>query len=115
MRERRILNAGAFLRHYTNFPYVPFDIVPDMAPTQVAMFAEQLSGLPDLEMEMQPVRYYPNDSLAAHVLGYVQRERFDAEQISYTLPDYEGRTGVEKVFDSELRGRPGSNSSWSTA
>jgi penicillin-binding protein 2 len=107
LQEQRIFNTNAFLRHYTNYPYVPFDIVPDLAPRQVARFAEQLSGLPELEMETQPVRSYPNGALAAHILGYVQRESFDAEQVSYTLPDYEGRSGVERVFDSKLRGRPG--------
>jgi penicillin-binding protein 2 len=107
LEDRRILNTNAFLRHYTNHPYVPFEIVPDLAPMQRARFAEQLSGQPELELETQPVRDYPKGSLAAHVLGYVQRGGADAEQISYTRPDYEGRTGVERVFDSRLRGRPG--------
>jgi penicillin-binding protein 2 len=107
LQEPRVLNTRAFLKHYTNYPYVPFDIVPDLSARQVARFAEQLSGWPELEMETQPVRSYPYGSLAAHVLGYVQRERMDAEEISYTLPDYEGRTGVERVFDSTLRGHAG--------
>jgi penicillin-binding protein 2 len=107
LQEHRILNTNAFLRHYTNYPYVPFDIAPNLAPRQVARFAEQCSGQPDLEIETQPVRWYPNGSLAAHVLGFVQREPFDAEPVSYTLPDYEGRTGVERVFDAELRGCAG--------
>jgi penicillin-binding protein 2 len=77
--------------------------VPNLAPRQVARFAEQLSGQPDLEMETQPVRSYPFGALAAHVLGYVRRESFDVEQI----PDYVGKTGVERVCDGELRGRPG--------
>src|SRR5208282_4686844 len=107
LQEHGIFNTNAFLRHYTNYPYVPFDIVPNLAPREVARFAEQLSGWPELEMETQPVRWYPNGSLAAHVLGFVQRESFDAEQISYTLPDYEGKTGVERIFDAQLRGRAG--------
>jgi len=103
LQEHGMLNTNAFLRHYTNYPYVPFEIVPDLAPRQVARFAEQLSGQPALEMEMQPVRFYPNGSLAAHVLGFVQRESFDVEQI----PDYEGKTGLERVYDARLHGRAG--------
>jgi penicillin-binding protein 2 len=103
LQEHRTLNTNAFLRHYTNYPYVPFEIAPDLAPRQVARFAEQLSGQPELEMETQPVRFYPNGSLAAHVLGFVQRESFDAAQ----FPDYEGKTGVERLYDARLRGRPG--------
>jgi penicillin-binding protein 2 len=101
LQEHRILNTNAFLRHYTNYPYVPFEIVPNLVPRQVAEFAEQLSAQPELEMETQPVRSYPNDSIAAHILGFVQRD-FEADP-----PDYEGRSGVERVFDAKLRGRPG--------
>jgi penicillin-binding protein 2 len=103
LQEPGVLNTNAFLRHYTNYPYVPYEIAPDLAPRQVARFAEQLSGQPELEMEMQPVRSYPNGSLAAHVLGFVQRESFDVEQI----PDYEGKSGVERLYDAQLRGRAG--------
>ena len=107
LEEPRVLNTNAFLRHYADYPYVPFEVVPNMAPRQLARFAEQLSSLPELAIETQPVRWYPGRSLAAHVLGFVQREGPDSEQISYTLPDYEGRTGVERVYDSALRGRAG--------
>ena len=49
LQERRNLNTNAFLRHYANYPYVPFEIVPNLAPSQLAEFAEQLSGQPELE------------------------------------------------------------------
>jgi penicillin-binding protein 2 len=106
LQEPRIFNAKVFLYHYLNYPYVPFEIVPNLAPRQVAEFAEQLSAQPDLEMETEPVRFYPNGSVAAHILGFVQRD-FDSEKISSTLPDYAGRAGVEHMFDSRLRGHPG--------
>ncbi len=106
LQERRILNTNAFLRHYMYYPYVPFEIVPNLAPKQRAEFAEQLSAEPELELETQPVRFYPNNIAAAHILGFVQRD-FDVEQNYYTPPDYEGKAGVERKFDSTLRGRPG--------
>lgn len=103
----RPFSPSAFLRHYTNYPYVPFDIVPDMNSVQVARFAEQLSGAPDLDMETEPLRWYPGGELAAHILGYVQRESMDAAEVSYTLPDYQGRTGLERLYDSRMRGHAG--------
>jgi len=106
LEESRVFSTNAFLRHYTNFPYVPFDIVPNMSQKQVVRFAE-LFTRPDLEIETQPVRSYPNGPLAAHVLGYVRPEMPDVDYVSYSLPDYEGRTGVERKFDEDLRGRPG--------
>ncbi len=108
LNEPRVLNTNAFLRHYNNYPYVPFQIVPDLASNQVAIFSEQLSGQPDVDLETQPVRVYPNGALAAHLLGFVQRmEPLDGAEVSFTMPDFEGRSGVERVFDVQLRGQPG--------
>ena len=108
LEEPRVLNAAAFLRHYTNYPYVPFQIVPDLTNRQMAIFAEKLSGQPDLELEVQPIRVYPGLSLAAHLLGYVRpMDPLDASEISFTMPDFEGRSGVELVFDAQLRGQAG--------
>ncbi|HUD49480.1 MAG TPA: penicillin-binding transpeptidase domain-containing protein [Candidatus Baltobacteraceae bacterium] len=108
LKEPRVLNTNGFLRHYNDYPYVPFQIVPDLAPRQIAIFAEQLSGQPALELETQPVRVYPYGSLAANLLGYVQR-RDDSvgAEISFDMPDYVGVSGVERVCDEELRGQPG--------
>jgi penicillin-binding protein 2 len=108
LEEPRILNTNGFFRHYRDYPYVPFQIVPDLAPRQVAIFAEQLSGQPALELETQPVRVYPHGSLAANLLGYVQRRDDDqGGEISFTMPDYVGVSGVERVYDEELRGQAG--------
>jgi penicillin-binding protein 2 len=104
LEEPRVLNPVAFLRHYNNYPYVPFQIVPDLAPRQVAIFAERLSGQPDLDLETEPVRNYPNGETAAHVLGYVQRVE---PQGAGESTAFEGRSGIERVFDQDLRGQPG--------
>jgi penicillin-binding protein 2 len=108
LEDPRVLNTNAFLRHYNDHPYVPFQVVPDLDRRQVAIFAEQWSGQPDLDLETQPVRFYPSGTLAAHLLGYVRR-RDDVEggDLSFTLPDYQGASGVERVYDEQLRGQPG--------
>jgi penicillin-binding protein 2 len=110
LEEPRLLNTNGFIRHYSDYPYVPFQIVPNLAPKQVAIFAEQLSGQPALELETQPVRVYPHGSLAANLLGYVQRRDDQGADISFSMPDYEGRSGVELVYDEGLRGQPGKKS-----
>jgi penicillin-binding protein 2 len=108
--EPRVLNNQAFLRHYREHPYVPFPIVPDLAPKQVAIMAEQWLGQPAIDLETQPVRFYPNHSLAANLLGYVQRrDAADGGEYSFDLPDYKGTSGVELVYDDTLRGQPGEN------
>jgi penicillin-binding protein 2 len=106
--EPRMLNTNGFIRHYNDYPYVPFQIVPNLSPSQVAIFSEQLSAQPALELETQPLRIYPNGALMAHLLGYVQRrDMADDSEISFTMPDYQGRSGVERAYDEELRGQAG--------
>jgi penicillin-binding protein 2 len=106
--EPRLLKNKAFLRHYREHPYVPFPIVPDLSPKQVAILAEQWLGQPAIEMETQPVRDYPGQSLAAHLLGYVQhRDASEDEEFAFDMPDYQGVSGVESAYDRQLRGHPG--------
>src|SRR5258708_32412360 len=42
----------------------------------------------------EPKRYYPNDSLAAHVLGFVGTDEI-------------GLSGVEQYYNDKIRGEPG--------
>jgi penicillin-binding protein 2 len=111
LAEPRALNTNVFLRHYRDHPYVPFQIVPDLSPKQVAILAEQWLGQTAVDLETQPVRVYPHHALAANLLGYVQRrDASDGREFSFDLPDYMGTSGVELVYDDILRGQPGDNS-----
>jgi len=51
-------------------------------------------GLRGVALVTEGVRHYPNECLAAHVLGFVG-------------VDEQGLEGLERVFDARLRGRPG--------
>jgi cell division protein FtsI (penicillin-binding protein 3) len=51
-------------------------------------------NLPGLQSVLEPKRYYPNGSLAAHVLGYVGL-------------DGDGLGGLERSFNSKISGEPG--------
>jgi cell division protein FtsI/penicillin-binding protein 2 len=52
-----------------------------------------------------PIRVYPNQALAAHVLGYAQTE--DAEINSNVISEIVGTDGIEKTMDDKLNGVPG--------
>jgi penicillin-binding protein 2 len=112
LQEPRALNTNAFLKHYRDHPYVPFQIVPDLTPRQVALFAEQWSGSPAVELETQPVRNYRYKSLAANLLGYVRPRRDDSASAKYSFDMlyYQGDSGLEYVYDDKLSGQPGDNS-----
>jgi cell division protein FtsI/penicillin-binding protein 2 len=51
-------------------------------------------NLPGVQTQLEPKRYYPNGSLAAHVLGYVGL-------------DGKGLGGVEQFYNARISGEPG--------
>src|SRR5690606_21576239 len=67
--------------------------------------------LPCLATTTEPVRTYPFASLGAHALGYLNE--MSAEELArlrphgYRLGDRIGRTGIERAWETFLRGRRG--------
>jgi penicillin-binding protein 2 len=108
------LNPAKFERDYKTRLAMPYTVIPDASPEQVARFEEQFTGVPGADVDLQPVRTYPLGTTAGHLLGYLQRDDSSAEgedaYFSYRLPDYRGVTGIEWGFDSLLRGRAGGES-----
>ena len=111
LQERQILDIDRFTKHYHRQPYIPFPVMQSLTPKQVAIFAENFTGLNGVELEIQPTRVYPNGNSAAHLLGYIQRHDRpdDDDEIAYKYyqPDFAGKTGVEASFDDALRGKAG--------
>jgi penicillin-binding protein 2 len=108
------LNAAKFERDYKTRLAMPYTVVPDASPEQVARFEEQMNGSLGADVDLQPVRSYPHGTSAGHILGTLQ---FDDESqegedpvFDYRLPDYRGVTGIEWGFDPVLRGRAGGES-----
>lgn len=105
------LEYEAFCRHYAQQLALPLPVVTDLDTAQIARFQEHPGGLPGVDLDIQPVRYYPHRSTAAHVLGYLVRDDSSAVDedafFNYRLPDYRGRVGIEGAFDQDLRGKAG--------
>ena len=73
---------------------------------------EHRRTFPEVSVTRTAERRYPNDSTAADVLGYVgpdqrRRARRRTRGEGYRARDTIGKTGVEQMFESELRGKPG--------
>jgi penicillin-binding protein 2 len=92
---------------------VPYSYRRDLTFDDFAVFAEHDYNIPGVDIEVKPLRVYPFDALACHVLGYVKlpdiqkvaaekREQFD----HYVADDY-GGAGIEKSMDELLQGRAG--------
>ena len=105
------LDAAKFERDYQTRLALPYTVLPNLNPVQIARFEENYDGGFGADLEVQSVRTYPLGTTAAHLLGYVQRDNSSMEgedaYFSYRLPDYRGVVGVEFGFDSLLRGRAG--------
>lgn len=68
--------------------------------------------MPELSIEIAPVRYYPLPFVTAHVVGYVslpnEKEIDYQNQNLFMHPNFKiGKSGIEKSFDKFLRGKFG--------
>ena len=73
-----------------------------------AHIAEILYRFPGFYFQMRTLRHYPN-AIAAHTLGdigEVNKDEMDADSY-YKMGDYIGKSGIERFYEKELRGKKG--------
>ena len=108
------LNATNFARHYETRLALPYPVLTDLNPQQIARIEEQSTSPMGVDLEAQSTRWYPHGTTAAHLLGHLRRddESKEGEEafFSFRLPDYRGAVGIECGFDKELRGTAGAKS-----
>ncbi len=108
------LDAQAFEHHYETRLALPYPVLSDLNPTQIARFEEHSPSPPGADIETESIRIYPYGTVAAHVLGYLRRDDSSKEGevafFSYYQPDYRGVVGIEAGFNKELRGMAGGKS-----
>ncbi len=108
-------NAEQDLRvHYRSFGgAIPWVYRDNLTFAELSHFAEHNLALPGVTVAARGSRVYPLGSLACHLMGYVRMpddQRVSPEERKgwdYYVPDEYGGAGVEKSFDSHLRGKPG--------
>lgn len=114
LQQPQVIDQRKFQRHYNEVRALPISILQNLNAVQVARFAERPGVFPGLDLEIQPLRVYPHGSLAAHVLGSLTRDDSSQEEedafYHYRLPDWKGMTGMEGIFDGQLRGLAGTKS-----
>lgn len=79
-------------------------------PAALARLAESSVDLAGVDIYVEPNRAYPRQALAAHVLGYVGKADLSGDEFAgyqYTLPEMEGKMGLEKKFDAVMSGEAG--------
>ncbi|WEO97447.1 penicillin-binding protein 2 [Streptomyces sp. FXJ1.172] len=96
-------------------PYQPIPITDKATPKQALQIRERSEDFPGISAEPEAVRRYPGpgNSNTAQVLGYLSPVT-DAEiqkakdtNSPYLRSDMVGRSGLEREYDKELRGKAG--------
>ncbi|MBI2305596.1 MAG: penicillin-binding protein 2 [Chloroflexi bacterium] len=91
--------------------FTPIPVAEGISQDKAFFIEEHSAQLPGVVILTEPVRYYPEGALISHSLGYVGRispEEYNALKGSgYDRNDRLGKTGVEKVYQVQLRGQPG--------
>jgi penicillin-binding protein 2 len=92
--------------------YVPTKVKRDITRDEFLQLKVLEHEIPGIFPEVESVRYYPNDSLAAHILGYtgaIPAEEFKSkyEREDYLANDIIGIAGIEYVCEKLLQGKKG--------
>src|SRR5262245_35503686 len=99
LREPILLDCGQFLKHYTDQLALPLPLLANIDPIHIARFEEMASNPAGVDLDVQPIRFYPHQTTAAHLLGYLTRDDSSAKDedafFNFRLPDYRGRVGIE--------------------
>lgn len=111
MEEEISISEKEFENHYNRQLSMPLPVMPDISLAQTTKFLESVSIPPGFEIDIQPVRTYPQGDLASQTLGYMIRRRDhegdDGLETKYQLQDYKGVAGLEGYFEEALKGKPG--------
>ncbi len=95
----------------TGSRHLPRVVWRDADFTQISQIAEREEDLPGISLEVNSVRAYPGREIAGHLLGHVgeisEQELAPSRETGLKPGDFLGRNGLEKMYDSVLRGIDG--------
>ncbi|HEU4724757.1 MAG TPA: penicillin-binding protein 2 [Candidatus Eisenbacteria bacterium] len=91
--------------------FVPIRLKRNVDMKSVAVVSEHEAVLPGVDVESEPLRRYPLGPMGSHLLGYVgeisDKELDDPKYSEYLRGDLIGRMGIERQWESILRGVDG--------
>ncbi len=86
-------------------------ILDNIPYDQMLRLAAKTAALPGVTIDIVPQREYPDGSLFSHVLGYVGKISGDEYKKlrtqGYQFNDSIGQTGIEAMYEEQLRGADG--------
>ncbi|HPU93943.1 MAG TPA: penicillin-binding protein 2 [Candidatus Saccharicenans sp.] len=91
--------------------YGPVIIKDNLKLEEVALIEARREEFPELQLQVEPRRYYPFETTAAHVLGYLQEvspeEMKGNPHKKWRGGEMIGKAAVEKQYDDYLTGKDG--------
>ncbi len=110
-----LLNIPSFwlLEQIDNFrlePFTQITIKRDIPRSDWIKIEENNFQLPGVYIIVQPQRTYPLGNIAGQIIGYISettREEINLYESKYFPGDYIGRTGIERYYESILKGTDG--------
>lgn len=89
-------------------------LIQESVPRDIALtIEEQKASLPGVDLDTNPIREYLDGGMLAHFLGYTSR--ISAEDLKnnkdYRPTDYIGKVGIERAYESDLKGEAGAEQS----
>jgi penicillin-binding protein 2 len=92
--------------------FLPISVKDNLTWDEFARVNVESPELPGVQPDVGSTRHYPFSQLAAHLIGYVgavtEKELDEDDDALLQLPDFKtGKNGVEKSYDTELRGKAG--------
>jgi cell division protein FtsI/penicillin-binding protein 2 len=108
---RKILNLCGMLYMQRYRSLEPVIIAYDVKPETVAILKEENLKYKGFTAVEESVRVYPEGDNFAHIvgyIGYIDAENYEKNKDKgYTVDDVIGQTGIEKAYESYLRGVAG--------
>ena len=110
IRKYMVVKDAINIQSYQGYKSVT--IANDITKDTAFIFYQMLNELPGIDVDLEPVRYYPYGSLASSILGYVSSITSTEEEI-YELKGYDvstdlvGAAGIEAAFEEQLKGKDG--------
>ena len=110
------INDNTVRRHCDQRGPLPLTVWNDLSPAALAAFEERSPWMPGVDLQIEPVRFYPFGTLASHVLGYLGKPQNSPEEAvdidrtgrrAFSQPHMIGKSGIEFSMDQDLQGTPG--------
>ena len=99
-------------KKYYRAKFVPTRLMKDLTFHQISILEENILDLPGVNYKQFPERYYPSKINGSQLLGYLRevdkpvQEKLGNPNV-YELGDLIGWSGLEKFYESQLKGTRG--------